>query len=296
MGRPCKGLHLSQRCLRDLEALAAEGKRLGACDVVLRIRGLSMVARQHTYREVAACLGVTSGTVSNWVNNFERAGYEGLLTHPRPGRPAELTEEELLLLDDLIDAGALASGFPNDLWDARRVAAVIGSHCGVRSPPHHVAKVLRTRGFSVQKPQRVLALADAAEQYRWETEVKPRIAWRARRKTATIFFEDEMMLATQGTVHRTWARVGQTPQCQTFGRYKGVKAFGAVSRFGSFRYRVQLEYFSQETFRAFLVNFRTAIDGWLILILDGAPYHKGQAITEFVEEPRNEMELYYLPG
>jgi transposase len=292
MGRPCKELQLSRSCLRDLEELSAEAKSLGACDVVLRIRGLIMVARRHPYREVAACLGVTSGTVSNWVGNFECEGYEGLLTKPRPGRPAELTEEELLLLD----AGALACGFPNDLWDARRVAAIIRSHFGVSYHPHHVAKLLRARGFSVQKPQRMLALADAAAQYRWESKVKPQIAQRARRKAATIFFEDEMTLATQSTVQRTWARVGQTPQCHTFGRYKGVKAFGAVSGLGGFRYRVQLDYFSQQTSRAFLVAFRASTDGYLIFIIDGAPYHKSEAVTDFAQEPRNEMELYYLPG
>lgn len=296
MGRPCKGLQLSQRCLHDLEELSARAKSLGAYDVVWRIRGLIMVSRQHPYREVAACLGVTIGTVSNWVSNFERASYEGLLTKPRRGRPAELMEEELGLLDDLVDAGALAAGFPNDLWDARRVAAVIRSHFGVSYHPHHVAKLLRARGFSVQKPQRVLALADAAEQYRWETTIKPQIARHARRKAATIFFGDEMTLATQSTVHRTWARVGQTPHCRTFGRYKGVKAFGAVSGAASFRYRVQLDYFSQETFRAFLTTFRAATDGYLLFILDGAPYHKGEAITDFVQEPRHELELHYLPG
>jgi len=79
-----------------------------------------------------------------------------------------------------------------------------------------------------------LALADAAAQYRWEPDSKPRIARRARRKAATIFFADEMTLATQSTVHRTWARVGQPPRCRTFGRYKGVKAFGAVSDPGGF--------------------------------------------------------------
>ena len=131
MGRPSKELQLSPSHLRDLEELAAEAKRLGACQIVLRIRGLIMVARQHTYREVAACLGVTSGTISNWVSNFEQAGYEGLLTKPHSGRPAELTEEELLMLDDLVDAGAQASGFPNDLWDARRVGVVIRSHFGI---------------------------------------------------------------------------------------------------------------------------------------------------------------------
>src|SRR5918996_1530662 len=111
-----------------------------------------------------------------------------------------------------------------------------------------------------------------------------------------IFFEDEMTLATQSTVQRTWARVGQTPQCRTFGRYKGIKAFGAISGQGGFRYRVQLDYFSQETFRAFLMAFRASTEGYRIFILDGAPYHKGEAITDFVEDPHNEMELYYLAG
>jgi hypothetical protein len=69
----------------------------------------------------------------------------------------------------------------------------------------------------------------------------------------------------------------------------GVKAFGAVSGRGGFRYRVQLDYFSQETFRAFLMAFRASTNGYLIFILDGAPYHKGEAITDFVEDPRNEM-------
>jgi transposase len=296
MGRYCKGLQLSPSCLRDLEELSQEAKSLGAADAVLRIRGLIMVSRQHPYREIASCLGVTIGSLSNWVSRFEQAGYEGLLTQPRSGRPAELTEEELWLLDDLVDAGALACGFPNDLWDTRRVALVIRSLFGVSYHPHHVAKLLRARGFSVQKPQRVLALADAAAQYRWETEEKPWIAQRARLKAATIFFEDEMTVATQSTVQQTWARVGQTPQLSTFGRYKGVKAFGAVSGLGVFRYRVQLDYFSQETFRAFLVTFRAVTDGYLILIIDGAPYHKGEAVRDFVQEPRNEMELYHLPG
>ena len=143
MGRPCKDLQLSPSHLRDLEELSVQAKTLGSCDVVLRIRGLVMVARRHSYREVAACLGVTSGSVSNWIGNFERQGYEGLLTRPHPGRPAELSEEELLLLDDLVDAGAAASGFPNDLWDARRVAAIIRAHFGISYHPHHVAKLLR---------------------------------------------------------------------------------------------------------------------------------------------------------
>jgi len=296
MGRPCKDLQLSPSHLRDLEDLSAHAKTLGSCEVVLRIRGLVMVARRHSYREVAACLGVTSGSVSHWIGNFERQGDEGLRTRPHPGRPAELSEEELLLLDDLVEAGAAASGFPNDLWEARRGAALIRAHCGLSYHPHHVAKLLRARGFRVQKPQRLLALADAAEQYRWETQTKRQIEQRTVQKTATVFFADERTLATQSTLGRTWSRIGRTPEHRTFGRHKGGKTFGAVSGSGLFRYRVQLSYFSQETFRAFLVAFRCSTAGYLILITDGAPYHKGEAVTDFIQDPRNEMELYRLPS
>lgn len=295
MGRHCRGLHLCPSSLRDLKELAAEAKSSGACDVVLRIRGLIMVSRNHSYREVAACLGVAGSTVSNWVNNYLDCGYEALMTKPHPGRPTELTEEEFSMLDDLVDAGAVASGFPNNVWDARRVATVIRSHFGVSYHPHHVAKVLHARGFSVQKPQRVLALADAAAQYHWETATKREIARLARTKRAKVFFEDEMSLATQGTVYQTWARVGRTPSSPTFGRYKGVKTFGLVSS-GIFRYRVQTAYFNQMSFLAFLSNFRSSTDGFLILIIDGAPYHKGVGVTDFQDIYRDSFALYYLPS
>lgn len=131
MGRPCKGLQSSKSSLYELEKLAQDARSMRASEVVLRIRGLIMVSRQHGYREVATCLGVTSGTVSNWVSYYSSEGVEGLLTKPRPGRPAELSEEEFSLLEDLVDAGGLASGFPNEVWDARRIGLVIRSHFGV---------------------------------------------------------------------------------------------------------------------------------------------------------------------
>lgn len=74
MGRLCKGLQLSPSQLRNLEELSTQAKNLGCYDIALRIHDLVTVSRQYTYKEVAACLGVTSGTVSNWVANFEQQG------------------------------------------------------------------------------------------------------------------------------------------------------------------------------------------------------------------------------
>ena len=52
---------------------------------------------------------------------------------------------------------------------------------------------------------------------------------------------------------------------------------GAVSGLGSFHYRVQVGYFSQETFRAFLIAFQASTDGYLIFIL---AYSEKQAWPE----------------
>ena len=111
-----------------------------------------------------------------------------------------------------------------------------------------------------------------------------------------IFFEDEISLSTQGTIHATWARVGCTPQCPTLGRKKGVKVFGAVSGARQFRFRVQTDYFNQETFTSFLTHFRHNVDGYVIMILDGASYHKGPVVRDFLEQHHNSFELCYLPA
>ena len=113
---------------------------------------------------------------------------------------------------------------------------------------------------------------------------------------AKIFFEDEISLSTQGTVHRTWARVGKRPRCPTFGKKQGVKVFGAVSNQHQFRFRVQTVYFNQETFTDFLSYFRYHIDGFVIMIVDGAKYHRGPLVQEFLWKHRNSFEMEYLPA
>ncbi len=97
-------------------------------------------------------------------------------------------------------------------------------------------------------------------------------------------------------MHQTWARVGQTPQCPTLGRRKGVKVFGAISGSRRFRFRVQTAYFNKETFVSFLHSFRRSLDGYIIMILDGASYHKGDVIAEFLYVHRRSFELEYLPS
>ncbi|MFC1530037.1 winged helix-turn-helix domain-containing protein [Gemmatimonadota bacterium] len=56
--------------------------------------------------------------------------------------------------------GARIAGFPTDLWTCPRVVKVIQKQFGVSYHVDHVGRVLRSLGFSPQKPQRRAAERD----------------------------------------------------------------------------------------------------------------------------------------
>ena len=141
----------------------------------------------YSSREVGAILDVTSGSISNWVARYLESGPGALATRARSGRPRKLSEEEWCGLEESIDAGARAYGFPNELWDAKRAARILQECFAVSYPPNHVAKILHQRGFSVQGPVVTLARADRQAQQRWEKEEIPRIARRAKKNGRPSF-------------------------------------------------------------------------------------------------------------
>ena len=185
MGRHRKGLNLSRGCRRELEGFERLVGRAGDTDAANRIRAVILVSDGWAYHEIHGALGISIGTVSYAVLRYLQGGPQALETQPRTGRPRKLSEDELCRFEELIDAGAVAYGFPNNLWDAKRARKVIGECFGVTYHPHHVAKILRKRGFSVQRPAPTLARADYKAQHRWETREKPRILRRAKKRGPT---------------------------------------------------------------------------------------------------------------
>jgi len=101
----------------------------------------------------------------------------------RSGRPSELAQEQRQQLGDILDSGPVAYGLDNGVWTSPMIARVIEEQFGVIYHPGHVRKLLHTLGFSVQRPRRVLARADAAAQDRWHRRTYPQIKKKPTRKT-----------------------------------------------------------------------------------------------------------------
>ena len=158
---------------------------------------------------VARVLGVDRSTVYAWVRQARQPG--GLAAKPR-SFPSRLSDAQLRRLEGLLDRGATAHGWANDLWTAARVAEVIRRHLGVSYHPEHVRKVLRRRlGWTSQKPQKKARERNEDGIRRWREEDFPRIARAAAERGAHLLFLDESGFQLSPTVRRTLAPRGRTP-------------------------------------------------------------------------------------
>ena len=93
----------------------------------------------------------------------------------RSGRPSDLTPQQHQQLGDILDSGPVAYGLDNGVWTSPMIAWVINEEFDVHYHPGHVRKLLHALGFSVQRPRRVLARANANEQDRWHRRTYPNL-------------------------------------------------------------------------------------------------------------------------
>ncbi|MCA9698629.1 MAG: IS630 family transposase [Myxococcales bacterium] len=119
--------------------------------------------------------GVTRGSVNRWLQWYEAAGVEGLATSIAPGPAPKLTPEQLEELARIIDGGPLAAGYQSGVWTGPMIGDLIEERFGVRYHNHHVPRLLHGLGFSVQRPRKRLAKANAEAQATWLKKTLPKI-------------------------------------------------------------------------------------------------------------------------
>ena len=105
-------------------------------------------------REVARRLKVEASSVCKWRQAYLKEGENGLIAKPVPGRPRKLADGILQRLLTILLEGALAYGYPNDLWTLKRIGRVIQQEFGVHYHHCHVWKLLRQKKWSCQVPER----------------------------------------------------------------------------------------------------------------------------------------------
>lgn len=140
-----------------------------------RRRAIKLLAEGLAPVEVAHTLGVDRRSVRRWRASFEAHGVAALAAKRAPGRPPKLSLRQRQQLERCLLKGAGAFGYHTDLWTCPRVADLIQHRFSVRYHVDHIGRLLRSMGWSPQKPERRARERDEQLIQRWVKRDWPRV-------------------------------------------------------------------------------------------------------------------------
>jgi len=147
-----------------------------------RRKALGLLKEGLSLSRVATIVGASVPSVWRWKQAYDRGGVKALAAKAVPGRPRKLDLKECRRLVKILVSGAVASGFPNEVWTLRRITQVIEKEFGVEYHPSHLWRVLQRLGWSCQVPERRAIQRDEEaielwKKHRWPAIKKTARAW-----------------------------------------------------------------------------------------------------------------------
>lgn len=117
--------------------------------------------------EVVRRFKTSRQTASRWYHAWRKHGLTGLKGAGRAGRKPRLDKAAKKRLEAELLKGPAAWGFSTHLWTLERVTHVIWKTCHVRYHPRHVWRILRSLGWSRQRPSKKAKERDEEAIARW---------------------------------------------------------------------------------------------------------------------------------
>jgi transposase len=141
-----------------------------------RERAAELFAQGRTQAEVARELDVSKQSASRWHAGWRAEGAAALRSRGPTGRRPKVADDQLDAIQRALLQGALAHGFPTDVWTLDRIAVVIQGLTGVALSNPSVWRLLRGRlGWTVQRPERQAKERDEQAIQHWVAHEWPRI-------------------------------------------------------------------------------------------------------------------------
>ena len=146
-----------------------------------RRAAVRLVGQGMSLRQVAEVIGCSPSSVQRWKDAVAAGGEEALKAKPAPGAKPKLSDRQKQQLVKLLKRGPRKAGYATDLWTCPRVAKVIEQRFGVRYHVNYVPNILRSLGWSPQKPEQRARERDEQAIVAWRSREWPRIKKEARK-------------------------------------------------------------------------------------------------------------------
>jgi transposase len=202
----------------------------------LRLMAMERVCEGERPSTVMESFGFCRTTIYKWQRKAKgRAGLDALRSRQGSGRPRTLSAAQERRLPRWINGrDPRQYGFDFGLWTRQIVAQLIADKFGHRLSLASVGALLARLGLTPQKPLQRAYERDPAAIEAWKADTYPKLAARAKRVGAEIYFWDESGFQGEAVQGRTWGLKGQTPVIAVPGKRQSVSAASAINAKGAF--------------------------------------------------------------
>lgn len=113
---------------------------------------LKIDKKEHTCESLGKLLGHSNRTISNWINKLNGSSdIEVLRDKPKPGRPAKLTNTQLLEIREVLQQKPEESGVTANIWDGKSLSFYILKTYSVEIGIRQSQRLFKKLGFKLKR-------------------------------------------------------------------------------------------------------------------------------------------------
>lgn len=278
----------------DLRSASKEEKE------AIRKRAILMHEQGKWNYEIRAALGVNKNSVSNWISTYNSEGIKGLKEKPRGRKKGECrllsTQQENQVQRWIQDKMPDQMKLPFGLWTRKAVVQLIKDQFGVNIAIRTVGDYLSRWGYTPQKPKRKAYEQNPKLVGKWLKQDYPKIVEAAKAENAEIHWGDETGIKNECQYGRSYSPKGITPIRKSMAKKLSLNMISTVTNQGKVRFMSYKGSMNAQMFIKFLKGLIKGISKKIYLIVDNLRVHHSKIVKEWVEEHKEEIELFYLPS
>jgi transposase len=252
-------------------------------------------------KEVAQIVGISAQTISTYYTRYKKEGKK-IFKVKSAGRPKNTgkilsDEQERKIIRKLIDTTPQQLKFKFALWTREAVKQLIKHEIGIDMPISTVGHYLKKWEFTSKKPIKRAYERKDEEIKKWLNEEYPKIKEQAKKEDAVIWWGDETACVSIPSNLKGYAKKGSKikPILTHPAKKFKINMISAITNTGKTMFSLYDESINVDRFIEFLQKVIDSSDKKVYMIVDNLRVHHAKLVTEWIEEHKNRIAIFYLP-
>lgn len=249
---------------------------------------------------ISEIVGLCSSHISTIWKKYQRGGLEAIkpkVRGRRLGDKRELTAEQeagiqKLLVDKTPDQLKLSFA----LWTRDAVRLAIKQTYGIDLPLRTITDYLKRWGFTPQRPTKRAYEQNPKAVEQWHKTIHPQIQARAKQDKAEIHWGDETGVQNDAYNARGFAPKGKTPVVRINATKSRINMISSITNRGKVRFMLYRETMTAQVLIKFMSRLIKDADRKVFLILDNLRVHHSKTVKAWLEDNKDQIEVFYLPS